>query len=871
MPLTAGTRLGPYEILAPIGAGGMGEVYKAADTTLDREVAIKVLPHAFAQDPERLARFEREAKVLASLSHPNIAQIFGVEGGALVMELVPGQTLSERIAAGPVPVEEALRIVAQIAEALAAAHDRGVIHRDLKPANVKLSPDGRVKVLDFGLAKSFAGSSAGEDSRAETLTAAMTQAGTVLGTPGYMSPEQTRGLAIDKRTDIWAMGCVLYELLTRRRAFGAETYSDTIAAVLEREPDWDALPPSTPPKVRALLQRCLRKELRRRARDAGDIAIEIEQIIAEPAGAEPSGLPPARPSSSWLRAVPFLMAAIAIAAALAGGYVQRRIGSMPAASQTRLTALLPPAHRFATGVCSDIAVSPDGKLVAYIGLHENSRQLFLRAMDSLEATALPGTEGASDTVFFSPDGLWVGFLKGRPNVLKKISIGGGLPVTLANTPGCGGDWGPDGQIRFGRIDGIFQIPAGGGTVKTLIATDLSKGERGLGAPQLLPDGKSLLFSVTTDEGIQIAAQRLATGERHILVKGDDRRPGNSAARYAAGFLFYSQADSLMAAPFNAERLELTGPPLPIARGGAQIGSQFGLSRSGGTLVYVQAEDAPPSTLVWVDRKGAEEPAGAAPGHYASPRLSPDGHKLAVAADSDIWVYDIPRRTLTRSTFSGDNRSPVWTPDGKRITYVANGKLSWSLVDGSAHQETLWNGSFGLPTSWSPDGKRLLFTEMGPDNHADISMLSVEGERKVTRMVQSRLPAGQAVFSPDGRRLAYSSNESARTEIYVQELPGPGGKIQVSSQGGSDPVWGRQGRELFYRSGDKMMAVDIPPAPGSQIGTPRVLFGGGYTGYDVSADGQRFLMVKSGGAAPPVTELNVVLNWLANSRFSGSAR
>jgi serine/threonine-protein kinase len=869
MPLTAGTRLGPYEILAPIGAGGMGEVYKAADTTLDREVAIKVLPHAFAQDPERLARFEREAKVLASLNHPNIAQIFGVEDGALVMELVPGQTLSERIAAGPVPVEEALRIVAQIAEALAAAHDRGVIHRDLKPANVKVSPDGRVKVLDFGLAKPCAEGGAADDSRAETLTAAMTQAGTALGTPGYMSPEQTRGHAIDKRTDIWAMGCVLYELLTRRRAFRGETFSDTVAAVLEREPDWDALAPSTPPKVRGLLERCLRKDVRRRARDAADIAIEIEQILAEP-----SDVAASRPGSRWLRAVPFSMAAIAIAAALAGGYVQRRIGSTPPASLTRLTALLPPDHRFATGLCSDLAVSPDGKYVAYIGIRESSRQLFLRAMDSLEATALPGTEGASDTVFFSPDGQWVGFLQGRWNVLKKISIGGGLPVTLANTKGCGGDWGPDGQILVGRSDGIQQVPAGGGAVKTVIATDLSKGERGLGAPQLLPDGKSLLFSVNTDEGTLIAAQRLATGERHILVKGDDPRARSTAARYAAGFLIYSQADSLMAAPFNAERLELTGPPVPIARGGGQIGSQFGLSRSAGMLVYVQAEAAPPSMLVWVDRKGAEDPAGAAPGQYSSPRLSPDGNKLALAADSNIWVYDIPRRTLTRITFSGDNRSPVWTPDGKRITYVVNGKISWSLVDGSAHEETLWTGLFGIPSSWSPDGKRLLFTEIGPDNQADISVLSVEaveGGRKATPMVQSRHRAGQAVFSPDGRRLAYSSDESSRPEIYLQELPGPGGKLQISSQGGSDPVWGPQGRELFYRSGDKMMAVDIAPSPVFQAGTPRLLFEGRYAGYDVSADGQRFVMVKSGGAAPPVTELNVVLNWPGDSKLSRSAR
>jgi Tol biopolymer transport system component len=636
--------------------------------------------------------------------------------------------------------------------------------------------------------------------------------------------------------------------------------------VLEREPAWDTLPPATPQRVRDLLQRCLRKDVRRRARDAGDIAIEIEEALASPASPAPAGLALERQRSLWVRAVPFLMAAIAIAAALAGRYIQRGPGPSPPASMTRLTALLPPNDRFSTGLCPDVAVSPDGKLVAYIGFRGGRSQLFLRAMDSSEATAVPGTEGVTDTVFFSPDGLWLGYLQGNPNVLRKIPISGGSPVTLANTRGCGADWGPEDQIFVGRIDGIFQIPAGGGTPKSLIPRDLSKGERGLGVPQLLPGGKAMLFTVRSDQGFQIVAQRLASGERHILVKGDDRSQTGGSGRYAPpGFLVYSQADTLMAAPFSVDRLELTGPSVPIARGGGQIGSQFSLSRSAETLVYVQSEPAPLSTLVWVDRKGVEEPMGAAPGRYSGPRLSPAGHKVALAADSDMWVYDLARRTLTRVTFGGDNRSPVWTPDGARITYTKDGAISWSLADGSSHEERLWSDKFGIPTSWSPDGKRLLFLEAGLDNHVNVSVLSVEDERKATPVVQSQFLQGDAVFSPDGRRFAYSSNESGRPEVYVQEFPGPGGKVQVSSQGGSAPVWARKSRELFYLSGDKMMAVDITAAPVFEAATPRVLFEGRYNrpalrNFDVTEDGQRFVMVKSGGTAPPVTQLNVVLNW-----------
>jgi serine/threonine-protein kinase len=572
------------------------------------------------------------------------------------------------------------------------------------------------------------------------------------------------------------------------------------------------------------------------------------------------------------------MAAIAVAGALAGGYVQRRLGPSSTASLTRLSAVLPPNEQFRTGLCPNFAVSPDGKFFAYIGIRERRSHLFLRAMDSLDATALPGTEGVSDTVFFSPDGLWLGFLQGQSQ-LKKISIGGGSPVAVANTPGCGADWAPDDQIVIASIAGIFQVPASGGALKPLILTDTAKGERGLGFPQVLPGGKALLFTVRTDQGAQLVAQRLASGERHVLIKGDTpRTEAGYVARYASpGFLIYSQADSLLAAPFNLDRLEFTGPPVPIARGVGQIGSQFSLSRSAETLVYVLSEPAPPSTLVWVDRKGAEEPLGAVPGRYLNPRISPDGHKVALAADSDLWVYDIARQVLTRITSAGDNRAPVWTPDGRRIAYSANGRIAWSLADGSSREELEPGGAFRGPTSWSPDGKRLLFSELGLNRQSSISVLSLDGERKATSVVQSRFRDEQAVFSPDGRRFAYVSDESGRPEVYVQEFPGPAGKLQVSSQGGVDPVWARQGGELFYRSGVKMMVVDTVASDVFHVSAPRTLFEGKYnsTGFlrnhDVSADGQRFLMVKSGGASPPVTHFNAVLNWVEDVKRRSSAK
>jgi serine/threonine protein kinase/Tol biopolymer transport system component len=882
MTLAAGTKLGSYEVVAAIGAGGMGEVYRAHDTKLGRDVAIKVLPEAFAHDPERLSRFQREAKMLASLNHPNIATIHGLEQSGdtsyLVMELVSGETLAERVKAGPLGIEEALKIAVQIAEALEAAHEKNIIHRDLKPANVKLTPEGKVKVLDFGLAKAFAGDAANDDpSNSPTLSAAATMQGTILGTAAYMSPEQARGKACDKRTDIWAFGCVLYELLTRGQAFHGETTTEILAAVLRGEPDWQALPDTTPLSIRALLRRCLQKEMNKRARDAGDLRIEIEEALAAPVAAET-----VRPAKGiralWRRPLILGLGALlfgAVIASLATWNLKPSPSPMPV---SRLTITLPPGQQLTSLENGPaLAISPDGTRLAYSALKGGTQQLYLRAMDSLEATPIPGTEGAMNP-FFSPDGQWVGFFAG--GALKKVSVSGGVAVTLgvASNPG-GASWSSQGMITFAptQVGALEQVQEAGGTPQSL--THFEKGDSTHRWPEFLPGGGALLFaaapnSINFSIG-QVAAQMVGTGERRNLIQG------GMSPRYApTGHLVYAQGGSLMAVPFDPQRLTTTGTAIPIVEGVLQSpfsgAVQYGFSNSG-SLVYVSGGvQSAQSRLVWISRKGTEQPLAAPPRAYLNPRLSPDGLRLGVTIteqDSYIWLYDL-RDTFTRLTFEGNaNNGAVWTPDGKRIAFSSNPKggplnLFWLLADGGGGLERLTTSQYlHAPMSWSPDGKLLAFFEVNPHTQRDIWVLRMS-DRKALPFLQT--PFNEAVprFSPDGRWLAYISDESGRYEIYVQSYPGPGGKWQISTEGGTEPAWNRNGRELFYRSGDKMMAVDIATQHGFAAGTPRMLFEGRYeqapfpsTNYDVSPDGQRFLMLKpneSAEAAP--TQINVVLNW-----------
>ena len=904
MAIPVGTRLGPYEVLAQIGAGGMGEVYQAHDTKLGRDVAIKVLPPDFLNDPQRLARFQREARMLAALNHPNIATIYGLEqsGGAtcLVMELVPGETLANRVKSGPLPVEEAMRLAVQVAEALEAAHEKNIIHRDLKPTNVKVTPEGKVKVLDFGLAKAFAGNAENDDpSNSPTLSATATMQGVILGTAAYMSPEQARGKMCDKRADIWAFGCLLYELLTGEHMFRGETVTEILAAVLKEEPDWRALPASTPSKIRDLLRRCLQKDLRRRLHDAADARIEIEEALAAPADEEPAA------AAKGLRVRWREILVWGVASLLLAGFISMAVWKLKPSSTsppqpvTRTVINLAPGQQLA-GLDSgpSVALSPDGTHLAYVASQGGAQQLYLRVMDTLDAKPIPGTEGAINP-FFSPDGQLVGFF--GDGKLKKVSISGGAALTLGDaTRPYGANWGSRGMIAFvpSNGSGLQQVSDEGGMPQPL--THLEKGELNHLWPEFLPGGKAVLFAAGSTSfnftNARVAVQSVGTGERRNLVQV------GTNPRYApTGHLVYAQGGSLMAVQFDPQRLAITGTAVPVVEGVLQSpvsgAAQYSFSATG-SLVYVPGGvQSNQSKLVWVSRNGAEQPLAAPARAYRGPRLSPDGHQVAVAIqeqESQVWLYDLSRETLTRLTFGGTvNNNPSWTPDGKRIAFESNkeGPLNifWQLADGTGGLERLTTSEYvQVPHSWAPDGQLLAYAEATSTTGYDIWMLRM-GEssagsgqvRKAQPFLRTRFDEAVPRFSPDGRWLAYVSNESGRNEIYVQPYPGPGGKWQISTESGREPVWNRNGREVFYRSGDKMMAVEITTQPSFIMGKPRMLFEGRYRptpatspNYDVSPDGQRFLMLKpveQEQAAP--TQINVVLNWFEElkRRMSSGAK
>ncbi len=892
MTLSSGSRLGPYEVLAPLGAGGMGEVYRARDSKLRREVAVKVLPASFSKDPERLARFEREAQLLASLNHPNIGAIYGLEESEgvrfLVLELVLGETLADCFAAGPLPVEEALSVSRQIAEALEAAHEKGIIHRDLKPANVKVTPEGKVKVLDFGLAKAFGVEPSASDlTHSPTVTHEGTREGVILGTAAYMSPEQARGKSLDKRTDIWSFGCVLYETLTGRQTFAGETVSDILAAILGREPDWLALPGTTPPKIRDLLRRCLQKDPARRLRDVGDARIEIEEALAGPEEITPAATSAQRPAR-WQRALPWGVAGLMVVAAGVAIWSSRRATAPAARPAARLLITLPATESLDlgryVGERPAVALSPDGRRVVYAASSGGVTRLYMRAMDQLEAMPIAGTEGASGP-FFSPDGQWVGFF--TPDTLKKVSLIAGTTVSICHVPSVtrGASWSPDEVILFTPTpaDGLSRVSASGGIPQVVTTPDTKTGELAHLWPEILPGGKTVLFTIRTGRSFddaRIAVQSLESGERRLL-----EVEGGTSAHYApTGHLVYARGGTLLAVPFDLAQLRVTGRPVPILEGvrvdPTSGAAQFSLSGDG-TLVYVRGGAGfPERSLLWVDRRGATRPVMERRLPFQSPSFSPDAQRLAVTIEGitqDAWVYELARGILTRLTFDPNEEfGPIWTPDGKRVTFASYRvgevpNLFWKPADGSSAEERLTTTKdVQFPSSWSPDGRVLAFTRVRVPTiiESDIWVLPLSGDRKPQPLVRTPFEEYGAMFSPDGRWIAYVSNESGRNEVYLQPFTGSGGKRQISTDGGTSPVWARSGRELFYRNADKMMAVSITTQPAFAAAPPRLLFQGAFEefgradlprNYDIAPDGERFVMIRSEQQSTP-TQLNVVLNW-----------
>jgi eukaryotic-like serine/threonine-protein kinase len=879
LALTPGTRLGVYEVTAQIGEGGMGQVFRATDTTLGREVAIKILPDAFVADPDRMARFEREAQTLASLNHPHIAAIYAVEKSAgmhaLVMELVEGDDLSQRIARGAIPLDEALPIAKQIADALEAAHEQGIIHRDLKPANIKVRPDGTVKVLDFGLAKALepTGAMSASNSMSPTITTpAMTQAGMILGTAAYMSPEQAKGKAIDKRADIWAFGCVLFEMLSGRPPFRGETVSETLADVMKSAPPWQTLSASVPANLQELIRRCLVKEPRQRIRDVGDVRLALEGAFET---AAPQTTATATSSAlggrlAWVACAVALLLAVALAIPTVR---HLREAPPPVPPEMRLEINTP-----ATTDPVSLAISPDGQRIVFVATGEGRSRLSLRSLDAVSARLLTGTEGAS-WPFWSPDGRSIGFF--ADGKLKRIDIDGGQPQNLTDAPsGRGASWNRDGTIIFTPDFGsIFRILAAGGEPSPLTRPESPK-QTSHRFPQFLPDGRHFLYyvqGIPESSGIYIGD--LQGSQTRRLLDAD------SAAVYATpGRLLFVRQGTLFAQDFDVARLELRGNAFPVAERIAldtsAQGSAAVSASAAGPFVYRTGSAGGLRQFVWLDRSGKDIGKAGDLLSTLSVELSPDGRRVAlhqrVNQNIDVWLLELGRGVLSRFTFDPAlDVFPIWSPDGSRIVFSSNRKGPQDLYQkpavGAGNEELLLaTAQDKTPTDWSPDGRFLLYRSVDPKTGYDLWALPMNGDQKPFPVVQTNFDERDAQFSPDGKWIAYQSNESGRFEIYIQPFPGPGSKLQVSTNGGAQVRWGPDGKELFYMALDaRLMAVPIQLASNPQTaepGSPTPLFatrvGGALQGfmqqYDVSSDGQRFLMnTITEEAASPIT---VVLNW-----------
>jgi serine/threonine-protein kinase len=905
MPLPSGTRLGAYEILGLLGAGGMGEVYRARDTKLNRDVALKVLLPEVAGDPERLARFRREAQILASLNHPNIAHIYGLEEAdgvvALVLELVEGPTLADRIATGPIRVDEALPISKQIAEGLEAAHEQGIVHRDLKPANIKVRDDGTVKVLDFGLAKAMepltsGAQSAGALTNSPTITspALMTGVGVLLGTAAYMSPEQAKGRPADKRSDLWAFGCVLYEMLTGKRAFGGEDVSDTLAAILRGQPDWDALPSDMPAVLGAALHKCLERDRTHRMADISAMSFAI-------AYAPGSALSAAKPTTRRAVVTGIVMAVLAVFAIL-GAYSLWRQGSSSTRPPTvaRFRERLPQGQAWPNSGTRLLAVSPDGAHIVYV----NNQQLYLRNLPDLESRPIQGTAQGAEMPFFSPDGQWVAFYAAAERKIKRIAVTGGTALTICDADVLyGATWAATGDIFFGQFGGtgrrgIFRVAAAGGKPQLVVAPEsgVPGGTSSTGLivawPQLLPTG-DLLFTLSQSRSgtgwdrAQVVIQSFGSGTRKVVLEG-----GGDAQYVASGHLLYALGTTLVAVPFDLTQGKIIGSAVPVVEGvertpaGTTGAAQYSVADAG-TLVYIPGLQAnEPLTLTQISRDGARVPLAMPPGSYANPRVSPDGQLLTFhdesAPEHVVQIYDLGGgRPLRRFTFEGNNDRPLWSRDGQRLIYRSGGEngfsLLWRPVDGTGSPETLVKTEPGTGVqaeALSPDGNTLVLSvSRGGDRH--LATLQIDGKHEL----QPLLPAyaTNASLSRDGKWLAYYSNSSGHDEVYVESFP-PGMKrlISPADADARDPLWSPNGQELFYleRKGTtswRLVSLPVDTRAGFTWGKAAELpieglLGTGPRTYDVMPDGKSFIAIFAGSGSEKTQDtLTITLNWLQELR------